>query len=187
MGSKVDHCLERGGTLDRHRRCCIHDSIRDVVRRPVGSSHWRRGRSDQWLCLLRLRIARRASRPRGMGARSAPPGAPLTGEASQHPLVADAADRCPRTPGKFATQGDTTKSYRATGPAARSGSTSSPGLFPEPLGFAGTAGSVAGAVGMSARPGQSPFVDDQILLANGTAVKPAFQDLTHASSVASLR
>ncbi len=67
------------------------------------------------------------------------------------------------------------------------GSARSPGLSPEPLGFVGAAGSVAGAVRMSSCAGQPAIVDDQILFPDGTAVEPAFQDLAHTGRVAGLR
>ena len=56
-----------------------------------------------------------------------------------------------------------TVGVRRDRPAVRSGR--SPGLLPEPLGFVGAAGSVAGAVRMSSCAGQPAIVDDQILLA----------------------
>jgi len=52
--------------------------------------------------------------------------------------------------------------------------------------FLRAAGDVAGAVRVRSRPGEFAAGDDQVLLANGTALEPAFQNLTYPGRVAGL-
>ncbi len=53
--------------------------------------------------------------------------------------------------------------------------------------FVGAAGGVAGAVRVSAGARERAAIDDQVFLADRTAVKPALQDLAHSGRVAGLR
>jgi hypothetical protein len=53
--------------------------------------------------------------------------------------------------------------------------------------FVRAAGGVACAVGMSARARKGASVDDEVLLANWTAVEPALEDLARSGGVAGLR
>src|SRR5439155_495603 len=53
--------------------------------------------------------------------------------------------------------------------------------------FVGAGGGVAGTVRMSAGAGERAAIDDQVFLADGTAIKPALQDLAHSGRIAGLR
>ena len=56
----------------------------------------------------------------------------------------------------------------------------------EPRRFLGAAGHVARAVRMRPGPGEVATGDDQVFLADGTTLEPAFQNLAHAGCIACL-